>query len=73
MAPMTSLGLWFLTGKMSFSISWVTRGTNEIMLVKSRAQVRLLEAEEIQVGRKRLEPGGGGGPALGLEVYNSKR
>ena len=55
------------------SISWVTRGTNEIMLVKSRAQVRLLEAEEIQVGRKRLEPGGGGGPALGLEVYNSKR
>lgn len=43
------------------------------MLVKSRAQVRLLEAEEIQVGQTRLEPGGGGGPALGLEVYNSKR
>ena len=43
------------------------------MLVKSRAQVRLLEAEEIQVGRKRLEPGGGWGPARGLEVYNGKR
>lgn len=43
------------------------------MLVKSCAQVRLLEMEEIQVGQKWLEPGRGGGPALGLEAYNGKR
>lgn len=56
----------------SFSISWVAEGTNEIMLVKT-AQVRLLEMEEIQVGQKWLEPGGGWGSSSGAEAYNGKR
>ena len=43
------------------------------MLIKSCAQVRLLEVEEVQVSRKRLEPGGGRDPALRLEAYDSKR
>ena len=57
----------------SFSTSWVAGGTKEIMLIKSCAQVRLLEVEEVQVSWKRLEPSGGGGPALGLEACDGKR